>query len=293
MAVFLLLYQLGRERHLARNQRAILRTNSLLNKYLGQIAQRYFVEKNKRSFFSASSVFSLVIFLLSGVFAAFGQPDRGFFLCLLALLFGFSGIIYLLKDVKKGRFWLAFFWAVCVFSFELSWLSTTHYHGLSILFVYLVVVLLFAFQFAALPITKNFSLFSGLVIASIWTLFEWSRLFILCGFPFSPVGLILTAHPLFMQTASIFGIYGLSFLVIFLSYLLAFFRVKSFAACLGVLALFGFCHLEFFGGKNIHKSFYSVALLQTGLSVEEKETMDQEIQWERIFSFLKEKMEEM
>lgn len=231
----------------------------------------------------------ITIFIISLVLAAFGQPDRGVVLPLLALFFGYSGIFYILKDAKRGTFWLAFFWALGVFSFQLGWLATTHYHGIGIVAVYVSVVVLFALQFAlvfGLYVSNHFSLSRGLVLASIWTTLEWSRLFYFCGFPFSPVGLVLTFDPVPMQFASLVGIYGLSFIVIFTSYLMAFFRIKSFAACFIILSAFGFAHIHYWERFNIKDPFYDVALVQTGLTVEQKESITIEKQWERIFSFL-------
>ncbi len=229
------------------------------------------------------------IFILSGVLAAFGRPDRGVLLPLLAFFFGYSGIFYILRVQKSGTFRLAFFWALGVFSIQLGWLATTHYHGTCILAVYAAVVLLFALQFAlvfGVYVSDRFSLARGLVLASIWTILEWSRLFYFCGFPFSPVGLGLTFDPLLMQFASAVGIYGLSFIVIFTSYLMAFFRIKSFAVCFIVVSVFGLAHIHYWERFNVKDPFYDVALIQTGLTVEQKESITIKKQWERIFAFL-------
>ena len=53
--------------------------------------------------------------------------------------------------------------------------------------------------------------------ACSWVLLEWIRSFILTGFPWNPLGSVFVFEPMFMQTASLWGVYGLSFLAAFLS----------------------------------------------------------------------------
>lgn len=54
-----------------------------------------------------------------------------------------------------------------------------------------------------------------LSFAAAWVLFEWLRSFILTGFPWNLLGTIWAFNPIFIQTASIWGTYGLSFWAIF------------------------------------------------------------------------------
>ncbi len=228
-------------------------------------------------------------FVLSAVFAALGQPDRHFLFPIAALFFGYSGIFFLLKQIKNRArvFTSAFIWAAFVFSFQLSWLATTHYHGPGVIFAYLFMVFIFAIQFACVLRSREFSYTNGLALAGLWTLFEWGRLLLFCGFPFSPVGLVLTFHPITMQLASVFGIYGLSFIVIFLSYLFGHAKLKSGFSLIAFLLLLGFIQINYWESKNTKEPFFDIALIQTGLTVEEKEEISMERQWERIFTLLK------
>lgn len=50
-----------------------------------------------------------------------------------------------------------------------------------------------------------------------WVVLEWLRSFILTGFPWNMLGSIWTFDPIFIQTASLFGTYGLSFLTLWLA----------------------------------------------------------------------------
>lgn len=61
---------------------------------------------------------------------------------------------------------------------------------------------------------------SLMALAGLWTIFEWSRLFLLTGLPFNPVGLTLTSAIYPLQFASLAGVYGLSFWVIVTNLLL-------------------------------------------------------------------------
>jgi apolipoprotein N-acyltransferase len=230
-----------------------------------------------------ASLLRVGLFFVSLVSAAFGAPDRGIKVCLAAIFIGYVGLFYLLKSVRKHRFFLAFLWAIGVYSVQLGWLSTTNYHGIGIVFVYVVIVIFFALQFASV---FTLSIQSGLALASLWTLVEWSRLYYFCGFPFSPVGLLLTATPVTMQIASIFGVYALSFFVIYLSFELAYLRIKTSLITGFFLILFGIFHMQFWEKSNKKEPFYKVALVQTGLTVEEKEEISLEEQWNRVFSFL-------
>lgn len=138
-------------------------------------------------------------------------------------------------------------------------------------------------------------------MASFWTLLEVSRLYVLCGFPFNSTGLVMTSHPMMMQMAALFGIYGLSFWVIFTSSI----GVKAFVqksigySCLWVALLvsplvFGFFHMNYHDKKALLQNHLAVALIQTGLEVEQKwpfpkheETyIDPFIQWKMIFDML-------
>lgn len=53
--------------------------------------------------------------------------------------------------------------------------------------------------------------------AAAWVLLEWVRSFILTGFPWNLLGTAWAFHPAFLQTASFWGTYGLSFAVLLLA----------------------------------------------------------------------------
>lgn len=85
---------------------------------------------------------------------------------------------------------------------------------------------------------KNSLWLQILVFSAAWVLLEWLRSFIFTGFPWNLLGTIWTFHPLFIQSAALWGTYGLSLITLILSgslYALFYPNRKSFLALLVVL----------------------------------------------------------
>ncbi len=184
-----------------------------------------------------------------------------------------------IENVKK-RVVLAAVWFTLVQFIQLSWFTATDYHGVYILFVYigLSIILGFQFGFISFFITERMRINQIFAVASIWTILEWSRLYIFSGFAWNPVGLSMSANLYSMQLAAIVGIYGLSFYVILLNLLAlkALFLQKRkhvvvFGFCSVLPFLFGFFHIRSHETKvsKIGNEF-TVALIQTGIRPEEK-----------------------
>lgn len=55
-----------------------------------------------------------------------------------------------------------------------------------------------------------------LVFGALWVIMEWIRSFILTGFPWNLLGTVWGGDPIFIQTASLWGTYGLSYVTILL-----------------------------------------------------------------------------
>ncbi|MBI3211752.1 MAG: hypothetical protein HYZ47_03600 [Simkania negevensis] len=255
------------------------------------------------NFFSPS-----LIFLISFIIVAFGQPSRSLVLSILASCIGYGLCFISLLEVRKrkNRFLLAGAWFTLVQMVELGWLATPEYHGWYIIFVYLLLSLFLGLQFALLSLflSQYLKWDRILFLTSLWTLFEWGRLFIFCGFSWNPVGLALTAPLYPSQMASLGGIFFLSFWVILVNLLFLkgyLERRKKGFLTWGALALFpyffGFCHLSFHEREQQGKEMLHVALLQTGLRVEEKvffgdrstSFVSPYTQWEKILGYLEQK----
>ena len=169
-------------------------------------------------------IFSKIIFFIfSFIVVAFGQPAWigffGFFASFLGYLFFWYSIYDLQSSIKKGS--ISFLWFFLVQSVQLSWFTSTKYQGDLIYIVYVFLLFWFALQFALISYIalkdKKITFLKIFFIASLWCIFEWSRLFVMCGFSFNQVGLAYANNHLSLQLASVFGIYGLSFYVIFVN----------------------------------------------------------------------------
>ncbi len=187
--------------------------------------------KNRRFWAFYRSNFATVF--LSFFIVAFGQTDWIPGLGILAACCGYalfwSSLLYL--STMKERVFRSFFWFLGVQLVQLSWLATVDYMGPWIFLAYFFITFLLALQFGLLSAVLNprsvyFS--DCLLMAGGWVLLEWSRLFVFSGFMWNPVALSLADSNKAIQFASLFGVYGLSFWVIFVNafgvYLMRIFR---------------------------------------------------------------------
>ncbi len=131
---------------------------------------------------------------------------------------------------------------------------------------------------------------------ALWTLFEWSKLFILSGYTWNPVGLAFGGSLYTLQLASITGIFGLSFLVMFTNMLAlrAFAYRGKFVWLTVVVApyIIGGAIFHYHSHKiNEHpKDNLQVVLVQTAFPIEESmffESQDQLVafiteEWKQI-----------
>ena len=136
---------------------------------------------------------------------------------LAAASFGFALFwrVLLTFDSPKKRFWIGTIWFAATQLIQLSW-------SLSHLFLYIIAVYLFfaiatGLQFGVLALMFDQKKIKDpkqlLLIASVWTLMEWARLFFMSGYTWNPVGLSLSSSVFSMQMASIWGVFGLTFWV--------------------------------------------------------------------------------
>jgi apolipoprotein N-acyltransferase len=244
-------------------------------------------------------------FTLSLLIVALGQPQTSPILSLFASAGGFALFWISLFHIRR-RFLYSALWFFFVQLVQLSWLASPTYQGLYILFVYVSLSLGLGIQFGVLslffPKKPPMNIRRCLGIAGLWTLMEWSRLHVLCGFAWNPVGLSHTAFPIGLQMATIWGIFGLSFWVMFVNLLAVniFFKrhKKAFYAwggCLVLPYLFGLFHMQYHDTKNLRSSKpFHVALIQTALLPDQKvyfhQSKEQYVspyrQWENILLYL-------
>jgi apolipoprotein N-acyltransferase len=225
-----------------------------------------------------------VLLIFSFVLVAFGQPAWSELLSILAALFGFACFWRVLIEFSspKKRFLIACGWFGGVQLVQLSWMAAHPY--LYIYGVILFCALLMGVQWGLIGLFIETRLFKHPIylfgLAGLWTLLEWSRLFILSGLPFNPVGLALSGSLYAMQFASVGGVYSLSFLVILINLLVLRAWAMPFswskwagpAAAASIPFLFGFIQLKVHEEALAHSSTLSVLLVQPALPIEEKLT---------------------
>lgn len=244
------------------------------------------------------------LFLVSLLIVAFGQPALWGPLGALSALGGFA--LFFASQTGSKRFLRAWVWFSSVQLIQLSWMCSIEFQGYYILFVYALLSTALGCQFAffslLVPTSGILSLKRILLCAGVWTIMEWSRLFLLCGFSWNPIGLALTHFTYSLQFASVFGIFGLSFWVMLTNLVfLNLWRSRQKSACLRALCfglvpyLFGIAHLALHAQaikQDTEK--WHFALVQTNLLPSEKmphagryeEFCSPFVQWERILKAL-------
>jgi apolipoprotein N-acyltransferase len=253
-------------------------------------------------------------FLSSLFIVGFGQPARIQWLCPIAAAVGFALFFSIFSQAssKKERFILSTAWFTGVQFLQLSWMTSIEYQGYYILVVYLFLCCGLALQFgwlAALLPKNSLKPLHIFALSAFWTLLEWARLYFICGFSWNPIGMSLGFHPLPMQWASLFGIFGMSFWVMLVNlWALKIWRdrKKLFQSlCIWFFLasmpyLFGALHLNYHIARSDSSSkTLNIALVQTGLLPSEKVLLSKhresfiptDAQWEYILKYLHEKKE--
>lgn len=234
-------------------------------------------------------------FVLSWLIVALGQPAWSPWLAPIAACVGYALFWKVAAAIpfSKKRFWTATAWFGAVQLIQLSWMTSTEFQGYYILLVYFALALWLGLQFGL--VTLFIDKIPLVATAALWTLLEWTRLFVLCGFSWNPVGLSLSAFAMPMQAASLFGVLGLSFLVILTN--LAFWKKRKAVAI--TLALFpyafGIVHTSLHQSKIDQSGTMMVGLVQTGLLPSQKTPLEGRFkefippsqQWQRIVNLLK------
>ncbi len=229
---------------------------------------------------------NLFLFIASILIVGFGQPAWSEPLSIIAAISGYALFFRVLITCpsKKRRFWLGTIWFALVQMVQLQW--TLAHPFLYIYAVWIIFSFLLGTQFGVLSIFINSAQlrrFSRvLAIAALWAVIEWSRLFFLSGYTWNPIGLALSANLEALQTASVWGVYGLSFWVMLVNllalrawmYRFAPGKLVCFALAAALPFTFGAFHLALHRpALAAHQAAkddpYHVVLVQTVFPVEE------------------------
>lgn len=245
-----------------------------------------------------------LLFGISLVLVALGQPARFSCCGVLSSFCGFALVFQSLLYMRRPFLW-GTLWFAAVQAIQLSWMTTIQFQGYYILAVYLVLTLLCGVQFGALciqiPRSGLLSWRCVLYGSAFWTLMEWLRLFVFCGFSWNPIGLALSCSEWGLQGAAMGGVFGLSFWVMFCNLLCVNVLRRRALSLYFVLAacapyLFGILHLAFQDAR-LEARCLRVALVQTDFLPSEKlplfgrnsEFIPPLEQWRRIVALFKRK----
>lgn len=241
----------------------------------------------------------MLLILLSLVLVAFGHssyvPCFGIGAAAVGYACFWKAILSMFSNTRK-RFWAFFLWYATVLAIHLSWLTSIQYMGMGILTVYLLVIILFSLQFGCLAFFfKNpLNITHCIALSSFWVISEWCRLFYIPGH-WVPVGISLSSSSLAIQFAALFGVYGLSFWVMFVNaYALCAKKPAVWAALAMFPYLFGLIQQEYVKRYIPVEQTLSIALVQTGILPEQKDRIQGYaaqyippiVQWERIWEQL-------
>ena len=231
-------------------------------------------------------IINLLKIVSSFIIVAFGLPAFSMILSVLSTVLGFALFFSVLIEIPnaKRRFWSATLWFAGIQAIQLSWLISHPYSYIYGLYLFLCFGIALQFGLIALFITpvrlQKWSTIFG--VAGLYTLLEWGRLFLFSGYSLNPIGLSMTSTLLGLQSASLVGVYGLTFFVLVINLMvLRFFyyaRTLKFglillSACLAPY-IYGYFHVESHhrGVEEAKKSsdtVLNVLLVQTAFPVEE------------------------
>lgn len=255
-----------------------------------------------------SAVKTYLLYILSLIIVALGQPAMVKLLCPLASGIGYGLCFLSLSSFqKKSRRLLAgFFWFFLVQLIHLSWMVSIKYQGIYIIFVYLLICLLLALQFlciiSVLFSKDSFFSYKLSFVAALACLLEWSRLYFFSGVGFTFAGISLSGYLISLQVASAFGVLGMSFFVWYANvcFYAAFKSQSNMGKILKFLAVallpyvFGLTTLFVERVMPFKKQELNVVFVQTALSPSQKNYMRKfpseyvslRTQWESILQYI-------
>lgn len=158
--------------------------------------------------------------LLLGLLSVVALPP---FYQLYVLFITLSGLFLLTENSEKGSkaFAVGYWFGFGFFSLGFSWVGNALLIDETTQWLYPLCLLgagLFFGFFTAFPtyIAYKFkgTYFKFIAFCSLLVIFEWTRSFALTGFPWNQFGSVLAFDIRLLQTASVFGTYGLSLLVV-------------------------------------------------------------------------------
>ena len=128
--------------------------------------------------------------------------------------FAFVPVFFALKNTSKRlAFLILFVTGVIYWSGVIYWLAHVTLAGTIVLILYLALYFA-AFGLIIRRFTRNSTIFSLLFIPSVWVLLEYTRSYLLTGFPWALLGYSQYLNLPVIQLADITGVWGVSYLLV-------------------------------------------------------------------------------
>ena len=203
--------------------------------------------------------------ILSGFLVAISFPKiNAFYFMWVALI----PVIYSsLRNCVKNSLVYGFVFGFTCYAISLFWMFPFLKYNTNTIQAVIVSVLLWSYlalYFSLWTGMLSFSrrhfhpLVSSMYAASSWVLLEYVRTYFLTGFGWNLLGYSQTSFPYIIQFADIFGVYGISFLIVFINMLLYYWfkdsRGKFFIVY--VVSLFAIVGLYGYAQINIYSNPY-------------------------------------
>lgn len=161
------------------------------------------------------------LLIISFFLVGLGQPAWIWWMGLISAVCGWALFLKVLIDISatKRRFWIATCWYMLVEAVQISWMLTHPYSYVYVVFPLFSFLLGLQCGIFSLFVTREHisKLTTAIALAAIWTLLEWSRLYFFSGYSWNPIGLALSGALAPLQIASLFGVFGMTFWVMFVN----------------------------------------------------------------------------
>ncbi len=199
--------------------------------------------------------------------------------------FAFIPYFFSLENKSRGRVvFQSLVLGILFFAITMYWLNYVNIFAFILLVIYLSLYFaLFGFYSAQFFSKKSRGLEAGpvraaLTMAALWVLLEWVRGWLFSGLPWALLGYSQWKNVLFIQVADVAGVWGVSFLLLFLNVL--FYQFLSYkkialgclyaaAAVLAVVYLYGFLKMKEWEPRDLKPSL-RVSVLQGNIPQDQK-----------------------
>ncbi|MFA7074459.1 MAG: apolipoprotein N-acyltransferase, partial [Endomicrobiaceae bacterium] len=203
--------------------------------------------------------------ILSGLLIAMSFPKiNAFYLAWIA----FIPLIYCsLRNCVRNSLIYGFISGMVCYVFSLYWIfSVLQFNTDSFFQSIIASFFLWAYLSLYVSLWSGFVSFSrrhfhpvlsSIFSASCWVSLEFIRTYFLTGFGWNIIGYSQSSFTHIIQIADIFGVYGLSFIIIFINMLLYYWLLNSGHKRYLFLAVAVFCATIFYGSFRINKYFHT------------------------------------